>query len=211
MNRIKTKKILFFIILVVLFMPSFKVKALESLYISSPKAYLFSTPIVSDLNITDVLLQGQNYEILSTSSVGNGCLKTWYQIKHNSNTGYVCGEHVQVHDLTYINEDDNFQATLDTFPKTYWPYLINLHNLYPNATFSPLNTNLDWDFSLGKQSGCTLGSNNYYSCKSLIQIKKTAISTWGLPYILNTNTNNSGGGCSSSYCWYAASNEVIST
>ena len=211
MNRIKTKKILFFIILVVLFMPSFKVKALESLYIMDNLTYLRSEPIDDDDYVIDTLLIGQNYEVISILPANDGCTTKWYQIKHNSNTGYVCGEHAQFHDLTYINEDDNFQATLDTFPKTYWPYLINLHNLYPNATFSPLNTNLDWDFSLGKQSGCTLGSNNYYSCKSLIQIKKTAISTWGLPYILNTNTNNSGGGCSSSYCWYAASNEVIST
>lgn len=211
MSSKKTKKniILFIFLLTIFIVPSCKVGA-SNLYISGNKAYMFSAATGSS-SIIDVLLQGQNYEIISKAPAGGDCSTEWYQVKHNSSTGYICGEWITLQELTYKNDDANFQPTLDTFPKAYWPYLINLHKIYPNATFSPLNTNLNWDLAMQKQTSC-----NGTSCKSLIQVRKDSLSWWGSQYtdtsgIYSVPENLSGGGCSGSYCWYKASSEAVST
>jgi beta-N-acetylglucosaminidase len=55
-------------------------------------------------------------------------------------------------------------------------------------------------------------SSGWISRRSLIQINKSsATSTWASQYILNLNTNNDGGGCDSTACWYAASEEAVGT
>ena len=191
----------------ILFMHLNKVSATTNLYLAESKSYLYSAPSY-DSEWNDVLLIGQNYEILEELASGNGCTGNWYKIQHNSNTGYVCEGEGGIQDLTYENTDENFQPTLDTFPKSYWPYLINLHELYPNVTFVPYNTNLEWDLALQKQTGC-YGT----SCKSLIQIRASATEEWGAQYIDNSYDplTLSGGGCSGSYCWYKASEQVVST
>ena len=49
-------------------------------------------------------------------------------------------------DLPTTNDtDDNFEKTIKEFPDSYKPYLRYIHKLHSNWTFTPLNTNLDFN------------------------------------------------------------------
>ncbi len=161
--------------------------------------------------MSDVVVLGQTFTLLGTAPAGNDCSTIWYKIKYNDKVGYICGEWASTYDLTTTYED-GFEATLATFPKSYWPYLISLHATYPNATFSAYKTNLKWSTAIYHETyDYTVTVSGSINRKSLIQYLTSLISRDAYKqYILNTETNNAGGGCSGGYCWYAASEKAVS-
>ena len=54
-------------------------------------------------------------------------------------------------------QDEVFEASLNGFDETYKPYLRYLHTIYPNWTFDPLITNLDFEASyLSEKPVCSI-------------------------------------------------------
>ena len=130
---------------------------------------------------------GDKVDIVDTDmSTANGCY-SWYKVKYNGSTGYVCGKYVtttslskaaqqyyQSHSLT----DYNNSLKAAGFPDSYLPYLDELHARFPNWKFEALNTNMDYSTvtSLESAVGVSLiqgdevghrstagGSYNYYN------------------------------------------------
>ena len=129
---------------------------------------------------------GDKVEILDTDISGSGCY-SWYKIKKDGKTGYVCGKYVTTTSLSKYalefykkNSLDDYNKSLKSagFPDSYLPYLDELHARYPSWKFEAYNTGLDYSTvtSLESAVGTSLiqgnevgdrstagGSYNYYS------------------------------------------------
>lgn len=88
------------------------------------------------------------------------CNSDWYQIYYNGvDTGYVCGDHV---DVVYSHSTDDVAPSTTCeiemsnlgFPSSYWGGLCHLREKYPNWQFVALQTNLDWSYSVQRESAC---------------------------------------------------------
>lgn len=100
---------------------------------------------------------GINYARLGVLAKGDqvtilGEKDGWYQISHSSGNAYVSKSYItDVHtveqDVTYIDE-----LTGMGFPISYANSLVTLHSQYPNWTFQPIMTKLDWNTVLDKES-----------------------------------------------------------
>ena len=81
----------------------------------------------------------------------------WYNVKGTLNgkafTGWTISTYIKV---TYNNSGDNtdFVTAMKNagFPDSYIPNLTALHNKYPNWTFEAVNTGLNWDTVIEKES-----------------------------------------------------------
>ncbi len=136
---------------------------------------------------------GDKVEIIDTDmSTANGCY-SWYKVKHNGSTGFVCGKYVTTTSLSkyaqqfYKNNslsDYNNKLKNAGFPDSYFPYLDELHARYPNWKFEALKTNMDYSTvtSLESAVGTSLiqgdevghrstagGSYNYYNDTFYVQ------------------------------------------
>lgn len=101
------------------------------------------------------LMNGTNITILQTIPSGSGCSDVWYKINyHDGKTGYICGTYV-IKKSDVIATNSEYEATLAAagFPSSYWPYLVYLHNKYPNWQFLPIKTNLKWENVIDGESG----------------------------------------------------------
>ncbi|MBR1390103.1 MAG: SH3 domain-containing protein [Lachnospiraceae bacterium] len=100
---------------------------------------------------------GTNYGKLGELVKGDqvtilGEVNGWYQISHSSGSAYVSKRYItNVHmveqDVSYIDE-----LTGMGFPISYADSLVTLHSQYPNWTFKPISTGLDWNTVLDKES-----------------------------------------------------------
>lgn len=103
----------------------------------------------------ETLITGTNITILETLASGNGCSEPWYKINYyDGKIGYMCGSYViKKSDVTATNTE--YEATLKAagFPDSYIPYLVYLHNKYPNWQFSAIDTNLNWEDVIDGESG----------------------------------------------------------
>lgn len=147
---------------------------------------------------------GTSLKAVDNKKHGTAC-GGMYKVIYNENgdTGYVCSSLTDIYqiDLNLKSvSDESFQAILNSFPESYRPYLIYLHSIYPNALFTPINTNLEWSYMTANESN-TLN-------KSLIQISGNDRDGWKNPLSWNSATN--------SYKvyegtnWYSASESVVS-
>lgn len=133
----------------------------------------------------------------------------WYKISYSNKTGYMCSTY-----LTIVTDDGidggtgDFEADLLKFPASYRDKIRELRLLYPNATFTVLNTGLDWQTVINGENYISSG-NPKNNARSLIQTKYDGYkSTNSILYNWSTNvwnTNISGGGAS----WFAAHESVI--
>lgn len=97
------------------------------------------------------LMYGTQLKIINTVPKGSGCDDPWYYVSfHNNKTAYICSTYVtkytDIAQTTFTSEDKAYCETLKTagFPESYCPYLVKMHNKYPNWTFNPVITNLSW-------------------------------------------------------------------
>ena len=88
------------------------------------------------------------------------CNSDWYQIYYNGvDTGYVCGDHVEVvrsystDDVTPTTACEVEMSNLG-FPSSYWGGLCNLKEKYPNWQFVALQTGIDWSYAVERESSC---------------------------------------------------------
>lgn len=145
----------------------------------------------------------------ATNDGTTGCPSNkWYKIKYSTSLGYgyVCSDFV-VNVETIEIPDYNYEEELSKFPDSYKPYLIELHKIYPNATFiAKYATNRDgshMDFNTAIDNENVLGKNLLWDSNGSRDGLKS-IDT----YIFSNNAfrnDFSGGGKN----WYAASRETI--
>lgn len=142
------------------------------------------------------------YETLNTIDDSSGCSSgIWYKIKYlqvEEGYGYACSNFIQILDL---ETNDEFEASLLTFPESYRTYLRALHNIYPNAVFRAYNTGLDFNEVVKNENieGKNLLWDSNNSRDGLKLLSSYNIST-------NSFKNNYPGGGSS---WYAPNEETI--
>lgn len=145
----------------------------------------------------------------ATNDGTTGCPSNkWYKIKYATSLGYgyVCSDFV-VNVETIEIPDYNYDEELAKFPDSYKPYLVELHKIYPNATFiAQYATNRDgskMDFNTAIDNENVLGKNLLWDSNGSRDGLKS-IDT----FIFNNNAfrnDFSGGGRN----WYAASRETI--
>ena len=141
-------------------------------------------------------------ETVNTDDNSTGCASgIWYKIKYlqvEEGYGYACSNFVEVLNLEI---DDEFEATLLTFPESYRESLRLLHAIYPNAVFRVYETDLDFNEVVSAES--KLGKNLLWDNNNSRNGLKNLAS-----YDINTNTfyNNYPGGGSA---WYAPSEDTI--
>jgi len=155
-----------------------------------------------------------SYELLDENKIpaddetGEDC-SHWYKISYNDKTGYICSIYLTISNDSFEGGTGNFEEDLLKFPVSYRDKIKELHLIYPNASFTVLNTGLDWQNVINGENYISSGSPKH-NARSLIQTKYDGYkSTNSILYNWSTNvwnTNISGGGSS----WFAAHEGVIS-
>ena len=134
----------------------------------------------------------------------------WHKISYNNKTDYICSTFLTIKTSESVSGGTgNFLEDLKKFPVSYREKIEALHLLYPNATFTALNTGLNWDDAVNGENYISTG-NPKNEARNLMQTKYDGYkSTNSILYSWSTNlwnTNISGGGST----WYAAHEDVIS-
>ncbi len=138
-----------------------------------------------------VLRFNNTFYVIGEADNEAGCSQKWYKLTFNSRDAYVCSTFVSTTIVTPAPENEEF-------PESFRPAIATLEGLYPNWTFVPYYTGINFNNAVQNQN--TLG-------KSLIQ---TINDGWkhlaSFNYVTNRFANNYSGGGSS---WFAASDETI--
>ena len=118
----------------------------------------------------------------------------FYTKNNNTYYGYYCEDYLSTGALT--DELRNYFRELG-FPESYWENLALLKTAHPNWTFVPVNTNLDWNSVISRESvvGMSLIETTYDGYKS----------TLGGSYDYYTDTFKVLEGSR----WYAANSDVV--
>ena len=114
---------------------------------------------------TDTLTLGANVSVLDTvnGSTSNCSGGKWYKIRYYTNSeGYMCAKYItKKSDISASNDEYTKILKEAGFPDSYIPYLTYLHNKYPNWTFKPSITNLDFTTSVNSEAGkCYMQTKN---------------------------------------------------
>lgn len=130
----------------------------------------------------------------------------WYKVNYGSGEGYVLGTYIKIQEdgggtVTDPNVDEAYVAQLvgQGFPQSYAVPLASLHAKHPDWVFQPVNTGLDWNTVIEKESVLTI---NMVPKSSNDSWKSTASGA----YNWSTNTWTVLDGSS----WVGASPEIIS-
>lgn len=126
---------------------------------------------------------------------------TWYKIKYlqvPDGIGYACSSFIKI---LPVETNDEFEASLLTFPESYRPYLKTLHTIYPNAVFRAYDTDLDFNEAVRNESveGKSLVWDDNNSREGLKLLSSFNFETYSF------RNTYSGGGKN----WYAANEETI--
>jgi len=118
------------------------------------------------------------------------CQEGWYKVKYyKDDTGYVCSLYVSTKEELTAS-DATYEAELKAkgFPETYIPYLVKLHNLHPNWTFNPVQTNLSWQNVISGERNQNYISSTYLNStvNSLYQTGPSKETGW---YIATDGVN----------------------
>ena len=135
----------------------------------------------------DVIYLGTNVNIVGTSPATYNCDTGWYKITYynNTKTGYVCQRLVEKYeDVTSSDAEYEKELAKLGFPKSYFPFLVNLHKKHPNWTFEAIKTNIKFDDAVTGEAG-----------KNYIQSTNKAYIASGIPQEAGT--------------WYTASTPVV--
>lgn len=126
---------------------------------------------------------------------------TWYKIKYlqvADGIGYACSSFIEI---LHAETNDEFEASLLTFPESYRPYLRILHTIYPNAVFRAYDTDLDFYEAVRNESveGKSLVWDANNSREGLKLLSSFNFETYSF------KNNYPGGGPN----WYAANEDTI--
>lgn len=208
------KKVILFICLFLFSVSIINAEELKGKVTSSTGIIVRSKPTTNSDSISDGLKNGREVTIVetitSTDKNDNCGSKKWYKIVYEDSStgyGYACSNFVLVINDN-VEVDTNFEDTLKLFPESYHEYLTRLHNIYPNALFTPLNATWQ-DGSLMTFEEVVDGEIT--EGKNLIWDSNNSRDGWKLlsSYIYETNkfrNNYSGGGKN----WYAVNKDILS-
>jgi beta-N-acetylglucosaminidase len=207
----KLKKVFYTILMITLFY-TIDVQALEGIVMGTDVRLRAGAGTTYD--ILGKVDMPSVYQILEENKIKandgtNGDCDYWYKISYNNNPAFICSTFFTVTVQSGTEGGSgNFEEDLNKFPSDYKDAIRNLHRIYPNATFSVLNTGLDFQTVINNENYIAAG---YYKheARSLIQTSHDGYkSTNGILYDWNTNiwNNNISGGGSS---WFAAHEDVI--
>ncbi len=160
-------------------------------------------PSTTSESLSTGLGEGAIVTILDTvSSPDTNCSSgQWYKIKYLKDVqgyGYVCSSLINV-----LPVDSEFAASLMVFPESYRESLMALHAIYPNASFIPYMTGLDFNASVAAENGYNTGHSLIWDSNNTRNGLKN-LNTYN--YLTNTFKNNYPGGGAT---WYAPSAETI--
>lgn len=146
----------------------------------------------TDTTILGVLGKGEQVTILADAGEG------WWQISYQSGIGYVSKTYIT--NVHTVEVDEGYTGTLiaSGFPKDYAEALTTLHGKYPNWTFQPVLTGLEWTDVIDKESALGV---NLVSISGDDAQKSTAAGA----YNWSTNTWTGYDGAS----WVCASREMV--
>lgn len=159
---------------------------------------------------------GAKLKIYDTNKYGSLC-GGMYKVSYLDITGYVCSTTTKLFNIETIIPDDIFKSNvLSKFPATYHPYLVYLHEQYPNAIFEVMDTGIEWTHKYDASGNIIargIVDEQIYLGKNLIQIQNTdnTKNGWKNQETLNIDTglyrNDFDGGGDN---WYSPSKEVVS-
>lgn len=209
------RKLSYFIVtFIMLFVFTMNTSALTKVVVITGDSVRFRTEPKTSSSIIREFNTGAELELLNDNiPKGNGCDKVWYQAKYGSNTGYICSEFATIKEVKdeVVNPADyeDYSAYLKElgFPDSYLPYLISLHNKYPNWSFKVFSSNLDFNEMVTLEyDGLGRGWSLIEDTGRYIDGYKSTDS-WSYNYLTDVFSNNfSGGGTN----WYAANKTTIS-
>lgn len=158
----------------------------------------------------DGLNDGKVVTIVSlenTDDATTAC-NSWYKILYNDSYAYACSDFIILIEIKE-NADYDFDLELSKFPESYKPYILKLHEIYPNALFYAENTSLNdgniIDFSVAVSNENILGKSliwDTYPNNTRDGLKSLESFIFDINGFRNTY---SGGGVN----WYAASGDTI--
>lgn len=97
------------------------------------------------------LNKGDTVEIIGETTVDGSI---WYQVEGTvdgvSYTGWTISRYIQVH--TQGNSEYANSLRKEGFPESYISDLVKLHEKYPDWTFEAVDTGLDWNYVIEKES-----------------------------------------------------------
>ena len=105
----------------------------------------------------DTLSLGVNVTILEEVDGSNSYCSTgkWYKIQYYGNkVGYMCKNYIiKKEDITSNDEEYSKKLKEDGFNDSYIPYLNYLHSKYPNWSFVPKKTNINFAVAVDSEEG----------------------------------------------------------
>lgn len=100
-------------------------------------------PTTSGSTVLGTLSAGQTVVVQEKTTItGSGCDDYWYKVTYQGSDAYVCNVRLEFSTMTIS----------DQFPSSYQQSIAALQAVYPNATFTALYTNLEWDDAVENES-----------------------------------------------------------
>lgn len=158
----------------------------------------------SAVNGTVVVQLNTDHSVVITGETTGSDGYKWYQISFEyggaTKTGFVRSDFVNIIQTAAsvtVTTTEEFEKTIADFPESYKNSLRTLHNTYPNWSFQPVKTNLEWNNVAAAETA--VGKN---------LIAKSSISSWKStsPQAYDWTTDNWYGFDGAS--WVAASSEI---
>lgn len=208
----KLRKLLFSLIFVIALLINIDCYALEGI-VNGTDVRLrggagTSYDVLGKVNLPSVYTLLNENKIKTNDGTDSNC-SYWYNISYNGGSAYICSDFLTIASGTGTSGGSgNFEEDLAKFPSSYRDAIRQLHKLYPNATFSVMNTGLDFQTVIDNEAYVASGSK--IQARSLIEYPSDGFkSTNSIVYDWSTNiwnTNISGGSVNR---WYAAHPDVI--
>ncbi len=158
----------------------------------------------SAVNGTVVVQLNTDHSVTVTGETTGSDGYKWYQISFEyggaAKTGFIRSDFVNIIQTaasTTVATSEEFEKAIADFPEAYKNPLRTLHTKYPNWTFQPVKTNLEWSNVAAAETA--VGKN---------LISKSSVSSWKStsPQAYDWNTDNWYGFDGAS--WVAASPEI---
>ncbi|MBR1413339.1 MAG: SH3 domain-containing protein [Bacilli bacterium] len=98
---------------------------------------------------------GETYYLVSDQLFANegGCSNGWYKISYGTTEGYICAKYLNV-EIIAVSSDCKANMQAAGFPDSYIDKLCDLKTTHPNWTFKSINTGVDWNEAVNKESSC---------------------------------------------------------
>lgn len=170
-----------------------------TLYTLGEKA-IRKVPNTSDDNyIIENIKPGTFLKVINQVPANSTCgSKYWYYAEYDKSKGWICGYNVSVIPKSETEDQDFLNNVLPSFPKSYYPYLIDLHVKHPSWIFEAYDTGVTLSEAVTKEAtdGYALTNSKYQGFYSILEVA----------YDHTTDTFKPKDGSS----WFSANEQTIS-